>query len=154
MNWRAFEAASPELAAVASRLLGEPRVVLVGTVRRDGTPRISPVEPFWLGGELYLGMMPGSMKALDLLRDPRCLVHNAVTDHAGREGELSGRAVVVDDAEAIEAYCAELEAAYGWRPDGPFPLFTVDIEDVACIARAVRRKSSAGWPVRDEGSLR
>ena len=137
MNWRAFEAASPELAAVASRLLGEPRVVLVGTMRRDGTPRISPIEPFWLGGEFHLDMMPGSMKALDLLRDPRCVAHNAVTDHEAREGELKlrGRAVVVDDAEAIEAYCAELEAAYGWRPDGPFPLFTVDIEDVAWVHR-------------------
>ena len=147
MNWQAFEAAAPELAAVASRLLGEPRVVLVGTVRRDGTPRISPVEPFWLGGELYLGMMPGSMKALDLLRDPRCLVHNAVTDHEGREGELKlrGRAVVVDDAEAIEAYCAELEAAYGWRPDGPFPLFTVDIEDVAWVHRESGEQKVERW---------
>ena len=147
MNWRAFEAAAPELATVASRLLGEPRVVLVGTVRRDGTPRISPVEPFWLGGELYLGMMPGSMKALDLLRDPRCLVHNAVTDHEGSAGELKlrGRAAVVDDAEAIEAYCAELEAAYGWRPDGPFPLFTVDIDDVAWVHRESGEQEVEGW---------
>ena len=147
MNWRAFEAAAPELATVASRLLGEPRIVLVGTVRRDGTPRISPVEPFWFGGELYPGMMPGSMKALDLLRDPRCLIHNAVTDHAGREGELKlrGRAVVVDDAEAIEAHCAELEAAYGWRPDDPFPLFTVDIEDVAWVHRESGEQEVERW---------
>ena len=147
MNWRAFEAAAPGLATVASRLLGEPRVVLVATVRRDGTPRISPVEPFWLGGELYLGMMPGSMKALDLLRDPRCLVHNAVTDHEGRAGELKlrRRAAVVDDAEAIEAYCAELEARYGRRPDGPFPLFTVDIDDVAWVHRESGEQEVERW---------
>jgi hypothetical protein len=38
------------------RLIG-PGVVLIGTVRRDGTPRISPVEPFMLEGELWLSMM-------------------------------------------------------------------------------------------------
>ena len=147
MNWQAFAARAPDLAAVAKRLLGEPRVVLVGTMRRDGTPRISPVEPFWLGDELYLGMMPGSMKALDLLRDPRCLVHNTVTDHEGRAGEvkLRGRAVVVDDEASIEAYCVALEAAYGWRPEGPFPLFAIDIEDMAWVHRESGEQEVDRW---------
>jgi hypothetical protein len=49
-------------------------VVLVATIRRDGTPRLSPVEPFVLEGELWLSMMPASTKAHDLDRDPLVLV--------------------------------------------------------------------------------
>ena len=45
-------------------------------------------------GQLALGMMWRSMKALDLLRDPRCVVHSVVSDKDGTEGEFKvyGRA--------------------------------------------------------------
>jgi hypothetical protein len=48
--------------AARERLLG-PGVVLVGTIRRDGCPRISPVEPFVLDGDLWLSMLWQSHKA-------------------------------------------------------------------------------------------
>jgi hypothetical protein len=46
-------------------------------------------------------MMWQSRKALDLLRDPRCVVHSTVTDRAGTEGDVKvyGRAVPVDITE-------------------------------------------------------
>ena len=44
-------------------------------------PRISGTEvSFDDDGEIYLGMMPGSMKALDLLRDPRLALHCPTED--------------------------------------------------------------------------
>lgn len=52
-----FEAAAPGLARVAVERLLVPGVVPVGTIRRDGSPRISPVEPFVLDGELWLSML-------------------------------------------------------------------------------------------------
>jgi hypothetical protein len=64
------------------RLLA-PGVVLVGTIRRDGTPRLSPVEPFVMDGGLWLSMLWQPAKAADLLRDPRILVHSVIT---GRDG--------------------------------------------------------------------
>ena len=44
--------------------------MLVGTIRKDGTPRISPNEPDFAVGRLFVSMMWRSKKALDLLRDP------------------------------------------------------------------------------------
>ena len=46
-------------------------ILLLGTIRADGRPRISPCEPYVVDGELLLGMMWQSKKALDLLRDRR-----------------------------------------------------------------------------------
>jgi hypothetical protein len=44
---------------------------LLATLRADGSPRVSGLEPLFALGELWFGMMPESRKALDLLRDPR-----------------------------------------------------------------------------------
>jgi len=48
----------------------------IATLRRDGAPRISGSELDFEGGEVTLGMMGGSMKLLDVLRDPRIAVHS------------------------------------------------------------------------------
>ena len=44
MRWSDFAARAPRLAALGEDRLLAPGVVLVGTIRRDGTPRISPGE--------------------------------------------------------------------------------------------------------------
>jgi hypothetical protein len=48
---------------VADDRLIAPGVLLVVTIRRDGTPRVSPVEPLVLDGDLWLSMMWQSRKA-------------------------------------------------------------------------------------------
>jgi hypothetical protein len=103
MNWQEFEDAAPPLAA-AGRIRLEGGVALLGTLRRDGSPRISPVEPIFGGGELIFGLMR-SAKNADLERDARCVVHSSVSDPNGTEGEfkLYGRAVLVRDAAARDA---------------------------------------------------
>jgi hypothetical protein len=115
-----MEAEAPDLARRARERFAATGLSLVGTLRSDGWPRISPVEPLLLDGQLYLGMMPGSMKSRDLARDPRCLVHSTVSDKDGTEGEvkLYGQAVRVADEAEIERYCVALEEAIGWRPKG------------------------------------
>ncbi len=115
-----MEAEAPELARRARERFDATGLCLVGTLRSDGWPRISPVEPLILNGQLYLGMMPGSTKSRDLARDSRCLVHSTVSDKDGSEGEvkLYGQARrIVDDVE-VEQYCVALEQATGWRPKG------------------------------------
>lgn len=54
----------------------------LATLRRDGSPRISGTEVVFddEAGEIYLGMMPGSVKALDLRRDPRLALHSPTVD--------------------------------------------------------------------------
>jgi hypothetical protein len=105
MIWRDFELAAPELARRGRDRFERTGVVLVGTLRRDGSPRISPVEPYFVRGHLLLGMMSRSGKARDLLRDPRCSIHSSISDVNGSEGEFQvlGRAVLVDDDEVRRA---------------------------------------------------
>jgi hypothetical protein len=45
MTWDEFESSCPELAQIARKRLPEDELVVMGTPRKDGAPRISPVEP-------------------------------------------------------------------------------------------------------------
>jgi hypothetical protein len=92
MHWSEFEQAQPRMARLGRERLISPGVVLVATIRRDGTPRLSPVEPFLLDGDLWLSMMWQSAKARDLLRDPRILVHSVITSRDGAAGEFRSAA--------------------------------------------------------------
>jgi hypothetical protein len=85
-----FAEQAPELAALAERRFEENRLGLVGTLRKDGSPRISPVEVFFVDGVPLLGMMWGSQKALDILRDPRIVVHSTTTNPDATEGPAEG----------------------------------------------------------------
>ena len=85
MTWGEFSKEATELAAAAERLFDDPGVVMVGTIRKDGSPRISPVEPLITEGQLYLGMMWKSLKARDLPRDPRCTIHNLIRDRHAKD---------------------------------------------------------------------
>jgi hypothetical protein len=131
-TWDEFRAADPAFAATCQERVDGVGLVLVGTLRRNGWPRISPVEPLITDGSLYLGMMWQSKKALDLLSDSRCVVHSTVTDKSGTEGDVKvyGRAVAIDDPEERERYGQALQARIGWRPDGDFHLFALDIDEV------------------------
>ncbi|HWF21632.1 MAG TPA: pyridoxamine 5'-phosphate oxidase family protein [Acidimicrobiales bacterium] len=131
-TWDEFRAADPAFAARCEERVDGVGLVLVGTLRRNGWPRISPVEPLITDGSLYLGMMWQSKKALDLLADPRCVVHSTVTDKGGTEGDVKiyGRAVDIVDPDERERYGVALYARIGWRPEGDFHLFAVDISEV------------------------
>jgi hypothetical protein len=131
-TWDEFRAGDPAFAARCEERVDGVGLVLVGTLRHNGWPRISPVEPLITGGSLYLGMMWQSKKALDLLADPRCVVHSTVTDKSGTEGDVKiyGRAVDVVDPDERERYGVALHDRIGWRPDGDFHLFAVDISEV------------------------
>ena len=94
MRWSEIERSQPRLAELGRHRLLGPGVVLVGTIRRDGTRRISPVEPFVMDGDLWLIMMWRSTKAIDLTRDPRILVHSVITSRDGGEGEYKVRGTV------------------------------------------------------------
>jgi hypothetical protein len=153
VNWLEFEAAVPELAALGRRRSSEGGLVLVGTLRRDGWPWISPVEPYFVDGELMLGMMWRSPKALDLLRDPRLVVHSTVSDREGTEGDfkLYGTAANVADPALVRRYGDATEAAIGWRPTSEFHLFAVDVERAGYVVFGEERYGLAWDP---DGGLR
>jgi len=71
----------------------------MATLRKDGSPRISGMEASFSDGELWLGTMSGSRKALDLRRDPRLALHSATNDAemAAGDAKIAGTAVEVSD---------------------------------------------------------
>ena len=151
MRWADIESRQPGLAEIGRRRLLDPGVVLVCTLRRDGSPRLSPVEPYVPDGDLLLSMLWQSRKAADLLRDPRILVHSIVTSRDGGEGELKvrGTARPIDEEDVQRAYASAVADSLGWRPEpGRFHLFGVDVDDVVFIEYddATGDQHVAAWP--------
>jgi len=133
LRWAEFAAAAPEVAGPVAELLERFRFVYVATIRRDGTPRISPVEAHVVRGELMLVMIAGTLKARDLLRDSRIVLNAPIVDPAdpGGEFKLRGRAVVVDDADQLAATAEQIASSSGWRPPADWHHFAVRIDDAA-----------------------
>ena len=151
MRWDEFAAACPELARLGEERLRERELCLVGTLRRNGWPRISPVEPDFVGGELMLGMMWRSPKALDLLRDPRIVVHSTLTDRHDLSGDIKlyGRALSVEDDARRAAHRAAIQARIDWSPPDPYHVFAVDIESAGFVTFAEPRFGLA-WEAGSE----
>jgi pyridoxamine 5'-phosphate oxidase-like protein len=77
-SWGDLTVAEPELAANGRKLLINiaPRwgIALLGTIRKDGSPRIAPVCVYDLEGRLYATLE--THKEQDLRRDPRYFMHS------------------------------------------------------------------------------
>jgi len=135
-SWAEFASAEPALASRVEERFGIRKHKTLATLRTDGSPRISGIEVEFANGELFLGMMPGSLKLRDLERDPRLAVHSPTDDPPpgnprGWRGEakIAGNAVVVRDAsgrrfriDITEAVLTHLNEAgdqlvvESWRP--------------------------------------
>ncbi len=94
-----------------------------------------------------MGMMWQSTKARDLLRDPRCVVHSVVSDRKGTEGEFKivGEAWAVTDPELIERYGQVIEHRIGWRPEGDFHLFAIDVHRVWWFKYDEEQREEQRW---------
>jgi hypothetical protein len=131
MRWDAFEDDCPEIAAMARARFEVDQLVMVGTLRKDGSPRISPNEVDLAAGRLFVSMMWRSKKALDLMRDPRVVLHSVTCDKSGSDGDIKlyGRVVDERDADVREAFRDAIRARIDWAPDEPdFHCFSLDVE--------------------------
>ncbi len=125
-NWAALAAAEPEFADRVRRVFDAHRHKVLATLRRDGSPRVSGIEVEFADGELQMGMMPGSVKAQDLRRDPRLALHAASEDAPQDDpsswlgdAKIAGRAVEVvgppDEVEAAHHFQVDItEAVLIW----------------------------------------
>ena len=77
ISWPVFAEIRPDLAAIGHEMFYAFDVGLgfLATVRRDGGPRVHPVCPVFVGGRLFLMVIPGP-KLQDLKRDPRYALHS------------------------------------------------------------------------------
>lgn len=130
-GWRDVELGAPEIAQLGLARLNSARVALLGTLRPGGSPRISPIEPYIAGGQLLIGAMAWSAKASDLRRDPRYVLHSAVTGPDSGEGELKLYGSAVEAGQNLRAAAADAWWR-AWAPDKAV-VFTLHIGQAAFI---------------------
>ncbi len=128
-GWRDIESEVPDLAALARAFLDAYTHKTLATLRADGSPRISGTEVVFSDGELWLGSMWQSVKALDLRRDPRFALHSGSADPPAWKGDakLAGRAEEVTDPERFAAVLG------GEGSPGASHLFRLDITELVVV---------------------
>jgi hypothetical protein len=152
MRWRAFADACPQLAGIAREWIADRHIMLLGTLRADGSPRISAVECDLVGDEFCTGMIWQSAKALDLLRDPRMTVHSLPPGKDNPAGDLKlyGRAVAVED-DVKRAYEDVMFARLAWRPPEPYHCFALDIAEAGTVVFKNGGREIVSWREDREG---
>ena len=155
MKWSEFRAAAPEIGALAQEAFDEQHLAILGTLRSDGWPRVSPCEVYFVETEMLLGMMFESAKALDLRRDSRITVVNGQENRIPRLGDakLYGHAREITDESLRSRFADAQEEAIDWRPM-QFNLFAVDIDRASYISFGEGRRLLRWSADRDEEELR
>jgi hypothetical protein len=135
-TWNDVVDAAPDLAKVVQGRFEATGLGMLATLRKDGFPRISGIEPEFALGEVWLGMMDKSLKARDLRREPKMALHAATVDKDVKEGDarITGRAVELDDGDPQRVAWLDHRKADGtYAPEGPFHLFRIDIAEVMLL---------------------
>lgn len=110
-SWIEFAAAAPRIAQIFRRRhAATGNLCMLGTLRADGFPRISPMEPRIFEHRLWLVGMPNTAKFADLQRDPRFALHTATVDtHVGDgDAKVWGTVTNVPDPALHERFAEDL----------------------------------------------
>jgi hypothetical protein len=131
-TWDEMAREAPALAAAARGFLDARRHLTLATLRRDGSPRISGIEAFFLDGDLWFGSMWRAVKALDLRRDPRFALHSGSIDPPDWPGDakVAGRVEEVTDPDRVPAL---IRAGAGGDPPGRSHLLRADVTEVSTV---------------------
>ncbi|HEY8457209.1 MAG TPA: pyridoxamine 5'-phosphate oxidase family protein [Actinopolymorphaceae bacterium] len=110
---------------------------LLATIRSDGSPRISPMEPRIFEDRLLLVGMPGTTKFRDLARDPRFCLHTATVDPSVREGDakLWGEVVNVQDKAMHKRFADKLfeDTGFDLRGRDFDPFYVADLTGASSV---------------------
>ncbi|MDQ3724520.1 MAG: pyridoxamine 5'-phosphate oxidase family protein [Actinomycetota bacterium] len=133
-SWQEFEAAAPEMAAEVRKRFDAHTHKTIATLRKDGSPRISGTETNFAEGELWIGAMWESRKALDLRRDPRFALHSGSDDPPEWEGDakIEGVAEEILDEETVRRL--------NGSEVGKSHLFRLEIRSAATVGLTEDRK--------------
>ena len=103
-----------EWSAVADRLAAA-RNYWVASTRADGRPHVTPVWGVWLDGAVMFDADVNAVKALNLVRDPRAVIHLESGDDVVI---VEGVAEPMPDEGRRERYADAYEQKYNFRPQG------------------------------------
>ena len=123
-RWQEIEDEFAEFAAKVRARFDAGTNKTIATLRRDGAPRISATELKFSNGEVTFGMMGGSMKLLDVRRDPRIAVHSPTLEPpADAPGQWPGDAKLAGKAVEMPAPAEEPVPGAGY--------FRIDVTEVS-----------------------
>ena len=152
-TWQQFVDASPDLARlVADRLAAHEHHVLA-TLRADGSPRLNGTNVVFEGDDLLVGCMPGTRRAADLRRDPRCALHTSPDLPTMPQGDARLDCVAVELGEDhARAVFRRLADSDGVQQDGePLDgdLFALRIRSVSVVQVAGEHLDVTTWSPDD-----
>ncbi|MEX2133969.1 MAG: pyridoxamine 5'-phosphate oxidase family protein [Acidimicrobiia bacterium] len=136
--WKEFAAQAPHIAEIfLRRHSATHNLCLLATIRSDGYPRISPLEPLIFEGQMVLVGMPGTTKFADLGRDPRFCLHTATVDTQVGDGDAKvwGTAQNLQDKEMHERFFADLFDRTGMDLRGEVfdPFYVADLTSASSL---------------------
>ena len=138
VDWGEFAREAPGIAEVfVRRHKATGNLCFLATLRSDGSPRISPMEPRILEGRLILVGMPNTTKFRDLARDPRFSLHTATVDTHLADGDAKvwGEARNVQDLELHARFADDLFAESGFDLRGQKfdPFYVADLAGASSV---------------------
>ncbi|MET1232687.1 MAG: pyridoxamine 5'-phosphate oxidase family protein [Candidatus Limnocylindrales bacterium] len=148
--WTDFAVEAPRIAEVfVRRHAATGNLCLLATLRSDGYPRISPMEPRIFEGQLVLVGMPNTLKFRDLARDPRFSLHTATIDPYVGDGDAKvwGNARNVQDRDLHRRFADDLFAESGidLRGQALDPFFVGDLSGASSVEFAEGQLTITIW---------
>ena len=139
VTWQQFADEAPVIATVFERRQrATGNLCMLATLRSDGFPRISPMEPRVFDGHLVMVGMPGTTKYRDLERDPRFCLHTATVDPFVGDGDVKlwAEAVDLQDTNLHRRFADALfeETGLDLRGQAFTPFLVADITGASSIA--------------------
>ena len=156
-SWQEFTEEAPQIAEVfVRRHAATGNLCLLGTLRSDGYPRISPIEPRIFEGRLVIAGMPGTTKFRDLGRDPRFCLHTATVDPHVGDGDVKlwGDVENLRDRDLHQRFADNLFALTGFDLRGREfdPFYVADLTGASSVEVRDGRLAITIWkpgePVR------
>ncbi len=137
-EWNDFALGAPRIAEIfVRRHAATGNLCFLATVRSDGSPRISPMEPRIFEGRLVLVGMPNTLKFRDLARDPRFSLHTATVDPYVGDGDakLWGEAKNLQDEDLHARFAKDLfeESGFDLRGRAFDPFYVADLAGASSV---------------------
>lgn len=93
------ELAEQEITPEVEEFLHAQRNLILATVRRDGTPQLSPVWYVWRGGAFFISTVTSTAKWKNLVRDQRC---SGIIDHPDGQYVYVSGVAELDDGDVYD----------------------------------------------------
>ena len=129
-SWATVREEVPEFAGKVEERFEKYKHKVLATLRKDGSPRVSGIEVEFSRGEMWLGMMPGSLKAKDLQRDPRMALHGGTED----PGDAPAPGTVFDAKVSGVAHEVRADGKPGVAASGQPHRFRIALAEVVLIS--------------------